>query len=89
MQINTQIYVKNAIRGLKEHIRDTELNAHGIDVRQNQSMMSYNKSNNFYKGEWKHCMEKGAFDIPIEEKGDCIGRNITCGGCFPSGGRTQ
>lgn len=68
---NTHIFVKNTIRGLEEYIRDTDLSALGIDVRQNQSVMSYDKSNDFYKGERRHFLEKGAFDIPIKEKGDC------------------
>lgn len=60
------------------HIRDTDLNALGIDVRQNWSVMSYDKSNNFYKGEWRHCVEKGAFDgtFRLKKMETVIDRNI-------------
>lgn len=37
------------IRGLEEHISDTGLNALSMDVRQNRSVMSYDKSNDFYR----------------------------------------
>lgn len=59
------------IRGLEEHISDTGLNALSMDVRQNRSVMSYDKSNDFYRMSGDTTRRKGPLTgIRIEEKED-------------------
>lgn len=66
---NIQIYVKkNTMCGLEEHIKDIDLTALSIDVMQNLSVMSYEKSSDFYEGEVQILHGERAFDILIEEE---------------------